>query len=178
MCLFQLVNNGPSIVSQATLEVRCPRRAVGHMLLYPVEVVTEGPLSCSFTHTFNALKLKVRKHTRGMVGMAKPLALLYSWPWTFDCICKWLCQCLYVCSSSLLQQRVPRHWNPALSITSGGGSCTETLWLNKETWWENMERTGNPFLINIWECVFLPAVLIQHLVNQYKTTTHIKVNFI
>lgn len=57
--LFQLVNNGPSVVSQSTLVVRCPLRAQGHELLYPVEVVTEGPLSCSSKHTFNALKLKV-----------------------------------------------------------------------------------------------------------------------
>lgn len=62
--LFQLVNNGPSSVSQSLLEVRCPLRAHGHQLLYPVEVVTEGPLSCSSKHTFNALKLKVSSHTQ------------------------------------------------------------------------------------------------------------------
>uniref|UniRef100_A0A674PAU8 Integrin subunit alpha 5 n=1 Tax=Takifugu rubripes TaxID=31033 RepID=A0A674PAU8_TAKRU len=42
--IYELVNNGPSAFSQATLEVRCPLRAQGHPLLYPVEVVTEGPL--------------------------------------------------------------------------------------------------------------------------------------
>lgn len=57
---FQLVNNGPSVVSQSTLEVRCPLRAPGLALLYPVEVLTEGPLSCSSKTNFNALKLKVR----------------------------------------------------------------------------------------------------------------------
>ncbi len=62
-CLFQLVNNGPSVVSHSTLEVRCPLRTLGHELLYPMEVVAEGPLSCSSKHTFNALKLKVRQHT-------------------------------------------------------------------------------------------------------------------
>uniref|UniRef100_A0A8D0A0P8 Integrin subunit alpha 5 n=1 Tax=Sander lucioperca TaxID=283035 RepID=A0A8D0A0P8_SANLU len=51
--VYELVNNGPSVVSQSTLEVRCPLRAHGHELLYPVEVVTEGPLSCSSKHTFN-----------------------------------------------------------------------------------------------------------------------------
>lgn len=59
----QLVNNGPSVVSHSTLEVRCPLRGYGHELLYPVEVDTEGLLSCSSKHTFNALKLKVRTHT-------------------------------------------------------------------------------------------------------------------
>uniref|UniRef100_A0A8C9ZTP3 Integrin subunit alpha 5 n=1 Tax=Sander lucioperca TaxID=283035 RepID=A0A8C9ZTP3_SANLU len=58
--VYELVNNGPSVVSQSTLEVRCPLRAHGHELLYPVEVVTEGPLSCSSKHTFNALKLKLQ----------------------------------------------------------------------------------------------------------------------
>ncbi|XP_073324577.1 integrin alpha-5-like [Pagrus major] len=58
--VYELVNNGPSVVSQSTLEVRCPLRAYGHPLLYPVEVLTEGPLSCSPRHTFNALKLKLQ----------------------------------------------------------------------------------------------------------------------
>ncbi|XP_037639371.1 integrin alpha-5-like [Sebastes umbrosus] len=58
--VYELVNNGPSVVSQSTLQVRCPLRAHGHELLYPVEVVTEGPLSCSSKHTFNALKLKLQ----------------------------------------------------------------------------------------------------------------------
>lgn len=60
---FQLVNNGPSSFSQATLEVRCPLRAQGHPLLYPVEVVTKGPLSCS-SKNLNTMKLKVRTLTR------------------------------------------------------------------------------------------------------------------
>lgn len=80
----QLVNKGPSAVSQSTIEVRCPLRAHGHELLYPVEVVTEGPLSCTSKHTFNALKLKVRTNTHtqtnSLVGMERPLPLVYYWP--------------------------------------------------------------------------------------------------
>uniref|UniRef100_A0A3B4APH2 Uncharacterized protein n=1 Tax=Periophthalmus magnuspinnatus TaxID=409849 RepID=A0A3B4APH2_9GOBI len=56
--VFELVNNGPSVISLSSLEVRCPLRAQGHGLLYPVELATEGPLTCSSQHTFNALKLK------------------------------------------------------------------------------------------------------------------------
>lgn len=56
---LQLVNNGPSVVSRSRLEVKCLLRATGHRLLYPAEVVTEGPLSCSSKTTFNPLKLKV-----------------------------------------------------------------------------------------------------------------------
>ncbi|XP_057702075.1 integrin alpha-5-like isoform X1 [Corythoichthys intestinalis] len=58
--VYELVNNGPSTVSQTTLLVRCPLRAHGHDLLYPVEVLTEGPLSCSSKHALNALKLKLQ----------------------------------------------------------------------------------------------------------------------
>lgn len=61
--VFELVNNGPSVISKSTLEVRCPLRAQGHGLLYPVELLTEGPLTCSSTHNFNALKLKVQPST-------------------------------------------------------------------------------------------------------------------
>uniref|UniRef100_A0A8C6UYU1 Integrin subunit alpha 5 n=1 Tax=Neogobius melanostomus TaxID=47308 RepID=A0A8C6UYU1_9GOBI len=56
--VFELVNIGPSVISQSTLEVRCPLSAQGQGLLYPVELVTQGPLTCSSQHTFNALKLK------------------------------------------------------------------------------------------------------------------------
>ncbi|KAE8297986.1 Integrin alpha-5 Fibronectin receptor subunit alpha Integrin alpha-F [Larimichthys crocea] len=58
--VYELVNNGPSVVSQSRLEVKCPLRAHSHELLYPVELITEGPLSCSSKHTFNALKLKLQ----------------------------------------------------------------------------------------------------------------------
>ncbi|XP_075997303.1 integrin alpha-5-like [Genypterus blacodes] len=57
--VYELLNNGPSVVSLSTLELRCPLRAHGNELVYPVEVVTQGPLSCSTNHTFNALKLKL-----------------------------------------------------------------------------------------------------------------------
>uniref|UniRef100_A0A8C3ACT6 Integrin subunit alpha 5 n=1 Tax=Cyclopterus lumpus TaxID=8103 RepID=A0A8C3ACT6_CYCLU len=71
--VYELVNNGPSVVSQSTLEVRCPLRAHGHELLYPVEVVTEGPLSCSSKHTFNALKLKLQPPAAGLKSSAEHL---------------------------------------------------------------------------------------------------------
>ncbi|MEQ2204340.1 hypothetical protein XENOCAPTIV_011672 [Xenoophorus captivus] len=46
------------------LEVRCPLRAHGHALLYPVEVITVGPINCSSKTTFNALKLKLQAPER------------------------------------------------------------------------------------------------------------------
>ncbi|XP_069571103.1 integrin alpha-5-like [Brachyistius frenatus] len=59
--VYELVNNGPSVVSQSTLQVKCPLKAHGQELLYPVEVATEGLLSCSSKTTFNALKLKLQR---------------------------------------------------------------------------------------------------------------------
>ncbi|XP_020348912.1 integrin alpha-5-like isoform X1 [Oncorhynchus kisutch] len=61
--VYELVNNGPSMISQSVLELRCPLRAQGHDLLYPVEVITQGPLNCSSNHTLNALKLKLQPPT-------------------------------------------------------------------------------------------------------------------
>uniref|UniRef100_H2M919 Uncharacterized protein n=1 Tax=Oryzias latipes TaxID=8090 RepID=H2M919_ORYLA len=40
--VYELVNNGPSVVSQCKLEVKCLLRASGHRLLYPAEIITEG----------------------------------------------------------------------------------------------------------------------------------------
>ncbi|CAL8340983.1 unnamed protein product [Lota lota] len=57
--VYELVNNGPSSISQTSLEVSCPLRVQGHGLLYPLELLTQGPVSCSSNHTLNALKLKV-----------------------------------------------------------------------------------------------------------------------
>ncbi|KAM3622097.1 uncharacterized protein V6R79_020290 [Siganus canaliculatus] len=70
--VYELVNNGPSVVSQSTLDVRCPLRSHGHELLYPVKVVTEGPLSCSSKHTFNALKLKLQPPAAESLVSLKP----------------------------------------------------------------------------------------------------------
>ncbi|KAG7243026.1 hypothetical protein INR49_016792 [Caranx melampygus] len=60
VAMADLVNNGPSVVSQSMLEVRCPLRTQSHELLYPVEVATEGPLRCSSKTMVNALKLKLQ----------------------------------------------------------------------------------------------------------------------
>uniref|UniRef100_A0A3P8VC62 Integrin subunit alpha 5 n=1 Tax=Cynoglossus semilaevis TaxID=244447 RepID=A0A3P8VC62_CYNSE len=97
--VYELVNNGPSVVSQSTLEVRCPLRAHGHELLYPVEIITEGPLSCSSKTTVNALKLKVSRQQcpfscyRLTIKTVKSdgvdCSFLQSCP-TVDC---WLLQC-------------------------------------------------------------------------------------
>uniref|UniRef100_A0A672ZGT0 Integrin subunit alpha 5 n=1 Tax=Sphaeramia orbicularis TaxID=375764 RepID=A0A672ZGT0_9TELE len=95
--VYELVNNGPSVISQSTVEVRCPLRAHGLELLYPVEVVTKGPLSCSSKHTFNALKLQVNPHThthKHTASNADPVFYSQTCPavdcWTLQCTVGWL----------------------------------------------------------------------------------------
>uniref|UniRef100_A0A6Q2Z3Z3 Integrin alpha-2 domain-containing protein n=1 Tax=Esox lucius TaxID=8010 RepID=A0A6Q2Z3Z3_ESOLU len=56
--VYELVNNGPSMISRTVLELQCPLRAQGHVLLYPLEVITQGQLNCTSNHTLNALRLK------------------------------------------------------------------------------------------------------------------------
>lgn len=56
---FQLVNNGPSRISQTLLELRCPLSIQSHNLLYPLEFSTEGPINCTADKNMNYLHLKV-----------------------------------------------------------------------------------------------------------------------
>lgn len=126
----QLVNSGPSIVSQCTLEVRCPLRTHSHDLLYPVEVLTEGPLSCSSDHALNALKLQVRHgQTSAKYRPCSWTILRVQRAFSYDG--KWL---LMRFSFSLHLQGVPHRWNPAWSIVSGRGR-TKVPWLDQEIWW-------------------------------------------
>ncbi|XP_030211652.1 integrin alpha-5 [Gadus morhua] len=71
--VYELVNNGPSSISQTSLEVSCPLRAQGHGLLYPLELQAEGPIRCSSNQTLNALKLKVLPRRTENPGLLGPL---------------------------------------------------------------------------------------------------------
>ncbi|KAI1891136.1 hypothetical protein AGOR_G00161550, partial [Albula goreensis] len=59
--VYELVNNGPSMIGHTLLELRCPMKAQNHWLIYPVEVTTQGPLNCTTSHTLNPLQLKLQK---------------------------------------------------------------------------------------------------------------------
>uniref|UniRef100_A0A8C9S7A2 Integrin subunit alpha 5 n=1 Tax=Scleropages formosus TaxID=113540 RepID=A0A8C9S7A2_SCLFO len=58
--VYELVNNGPSMVSSILLELQCPMRAHGYRLMYPMSVSTQGPLNCSTHGVVNPLQLKLR----------------------------------------------------------------------------------------------------------------------
>uniref|UniRef100_A0A8C9VYB3 Integrin, alpha 5 (fibronectin receptor, alpha polypeptide) n=1 Tax=Scleropages formosus TaxID=113540 RepID=A0A8C9VYB3_SCLFO len=56
--VYELVNNGPSRISQTLLEVHCPMKVQGHRLVYPLEVTTQGPVNCTTNGIINPLELK------------------------------------------------------------------------------------------------------------------------
>ncbi|KAJ8404042.1 hypothetical protein AAFF_G00343920 [Aldrovandia affinis] len=59
--VYELVNNGPSMIGHTLLELHCPMRVQSHWLMYPVEMTTQGPLNCTTNHTVNPLRLKLQK---------------------------------------------------------------------------------------------------------------------
>ncbi|XP_035245082.1 integrin alpha-5-like [Anguilla anguilla] len=59
--VYELVNNGPSMISHTLLELHCPMRVQDHWLMYPLEVTTQGPVNCTTAHTLNPLRLKLQK---------------------------------------------------------------------------------------------------------------------
>ncbi|KAM8862945.1 integrin alpha-5 [Spinachia spinachia] len=60
--IYELVNNGPSGISDTLLELRCPLRVQGQTLLYPLEFSVEGPINCTSDKNMNHLRLKLQ-HT-------------------------------------------------------------------------------------------------------------------
>lgn len=58
---LQLVNNGPSRISNTLLELHCPLRVQGQTLLYPLEFSVEGPINCTSDKNMNHLRLKVSR---------------------------------------------------------------------------------------------------------------------
>uniref|UniRef100_A0A7N6AZR4 Integrin alpha-2 domain-containing protein n=1 Tax=Anabas testudineus TaxID=64144 RepID=A0A7N6AZR4_ANATE len=60
--IYELVNNGPSQISETFLELRCPLRSQNHNLLYPLKFSTEGLINCTADKNMNHLRLKLQ-HT-------------------------------------------------------------------------------------------------------------------
>uniref|UniRef100_A0A3Q3X3U8 Uncharacterized protein n=1 Tax=Mola mola TaxID=94237 RepID=A0A3Q3X3U8_MOLML len=59
--VYELVNNGPSRISDTLLELRCPLSAQGFNLLYPLEFSTKGPINCTQDKNMNHLNLKLQR---------------------------------------------------------------------------------------------------------------------
>uniref|UniRef100_A0AAQ4QXV8 Integrin alpha-2 domain-containing protein n=1 Tax=Gasterosteus aculeatus aculeatus TaxID=481459 RepID=A0AAQ4QXV8_GASAC len=158
--VYELVNNGPSVVSQSTLVVRCPLRAQGHELLYPVEVVTEGPLSCSSKHTFNALKLKV-----GGTRVLKTISPLG--PFSYRSISR---ACLTQPLSTAQTCSAVECWQLQCDVGLLEGGANVILTLRSRLWAETfIERAYKPYVLEcsvhykakrlIWS-LWLPALQV------------------
>ncbi|XP_035238653.1 integrin alpha-5 [Anguilla anguilla] len=59
--VYELVNNGPSMISHTLLELHCPMRVKAQWLMYPLEVTTVGPLNCSTDRIINPQHLKLQQ---------------------------------------------------------------------------------------------------------------------
>ncbi|XP_069037089.1 integrin alpha-5 [Lepisosteus oculatus] len=59
--VYELVNHGPSLISHTLLELHCPMKIQNHQLMYPVEVMTQGPLNCTTNKTINPQQLKLQQ---------------------------------------------------------------------------------------------------------------------
>ncbi|XP_048858451.1 integrin alpha-5-like isoform X2 [Brienomyrus brachyistius] len=59
--VYELVNNGPSAISSALLELQCPMGSHEHRLMYPLEVTMQGPLNCTTQGVINPMRLKLQK---------------------------------------------------------------------------------------------------------------------
>ncbi|XP_063065120.1 integrin alpha-5 [Engraulis encrasicolus] len=59
--VYELVNNGPSRISHTALKLHCPMRLQTHQFMYPLEVITEGPLNCTTNRTVNPNHLKLQQ---------------------------------------------------------------------------------------------------------------------
>lgn len=57
---FQLVNNGPSRISHTLLQLKCPLKLHLHRFLYPLEIITKGPVNCTTHNIVNPMNIKVR----------------------------------------------------------------------------------------------------------------------
>uniref|UniRef100_A0A8D3D0E6 Integrin alpha-2 domain-containing protein n=1 Tax=Scophthalmus maximus TaxID=52904 RepID=A0A8D3D0E6_SCOMX len=163
--VYELVNNGPSVVSQSTLEVRCPLRAPGLALLYPVEVLTEGPLSCSSKTNFNlqppaadgpmSLKSNTEHRIKRRELYSDPLAeqgnLTCS---TVDC---WQLQCnagLLERGASVILTVRSRLWAETFIEVRLQGSLYSPLFVVTAVMWNKLD---SPFPVPVW--IIILAIL-------------------
>uniref|UniRef100_A0A674NU07 Integrin, alpha 5 (fibronectin receptor, alpha polypeptide) n=1 Tax=Takifugu rubripes TaxID=31033 RepID=A0A674NU07_TAKRU len=74
--VYELVNNGPSGISQTVLELRCPLSTQGQTVLYPLEFSTQGPINCTSDSNMNHLGLKVSLHTASLAWILRMTAVM------------------------------------------------------------------------------------------------------
>lgn len=57
--MFQLHNNGPSVISKATMNIQWPQTFNNDTLLYITSYDPDGPIQCHTSTPVNPLNLKV-----------------------------------------------------------------------------------------------------------------------
>ncbi|KAJ8258192.1 hypothetical protein GJAV_G00194210 [Gymnothorax javanicus] len=70
--VYELVNNGPSMISHTLLELHCPMRAKAQWLMYPLEVTTVGPLNCSTDRVINPQNLTIEQLSTSQPPLQSP----------------------------------------------------------------------------------------------------------
>uniref|UniRef100_A0A7N6FI94 Integrin alpha-2 domain-containing protein n=1 Tax=Anabas testudineus TaxID=64144 RepID=A0A7N6FI94_ANATE len=69
--IYELVNNGPSQISETFLELRCPLRSQNHNLLYPLKFSTEGLINCTTVNMSHRFPVRCMINS-GMLPLAVP----------------------------------------------------------------------------------------------------------
>ncbi|XP_060793340.1 integrin alpha-5 [Neoarius graeffei] len=61
--IYALVNNGPSRISHTHLQLKCPMKLQSQRFMYPLEIITEGPVNCTTGNIMNPMNIKLQQST-------------------------------------------------------------------------------------------------------------------
>ncbi|TSS48073.1 Integrin alpha-5 [Bagarius yarrelli] len=56
--IYELVNNGPSRISHTLLQLKCPMKLHAQRFMYPLEIITKGPVNCTTHNVVNPMNIK------------------------------------------------------------------------------------------------------------------------
>ncbi|KAF4078703.1 hypothetical protein AMELA_G00201990 [Ameiurus melas] len=62
--IYELVNNGPSHISHTLLQLKCPMKLHVQRFMYPLEIITEGPVNCTTYNVVNPMNIKLQQSTK------------------------------------------------------------------------------------------------------------------
>ncbi|KAK2825121.1 hypothetical protein Q7C36_019048 [Tachysurus vachellii] len=61
--IYELVNNGPSRISHTLLQLKCPMKLHSQRFMYPLDIITEGPVNCTTYNIVNPMSIKLQQST-------------------------------------------------------------------------------------------------------------------
>ncbi|KAB5546487.1 hypothetical protein PHYPO_G00072620 [Pangasianodon hypophthalmus] len=62
--IYDLVNNGPSRISHTLLQLKCPMKLHDQRFMYPLEIITKGPVNCTTYDIVNPMNIKLQQSTQ------------------------------------------------------------------------------------------------------------------